>query len=216
MNYFIKMFSKLKELKPITIVILILLVGLSVYLSHYSKGKKMKTKVMVYGGLCIAMSFTLSYIRLYRWPQGGSITPGSMLPMFIFSYIFGPGAGLVAGLAYGLLQMIQDLYAVHWAQVLLDYPVAFALMGLAGLNRKHLPVSVLIGGFGRFLASFVSGFIFFGSYAPEGMNPIWYSLTVNLLIIGTDTLICMGLSLIPQLKTTIENLKKKALTEGAS
>lgn len=216
MNYFIKMFSKLKDLKPITIVILILLVGLSIYLSRSGKGKKMKTKALVYGGLCIAMSFTLSYIRLYRWPQGGSITPGSMLPMFIFSYIFGPGAGIIAGLAYGLLQMIQDLYAVHWAQVLLDYPIAFAMMGLAGLSRKNLPIGVLIGGFGRFMASFISGFIFFGSYAPEGMNPIWYSLTVNLLIIGTETGICIVLSLIPQLKAAIEKLKKNALSEGAS
>lgn len=216
MNYFIKMFSKLKDLKPITIVILILLVGLSIYLSRSDKGKKMKTKALVYGGLCIAMSFTLSYIRLYRWPQGGSITPGSMLPMFIFSYIFGPGAGIIAGLAYGLLQMIQDLYAVHWAQVLLDYPIAFAMMGLAGLSRKNLPIGVLIGGFGRFMASFISGFIFFGSYAPEGMNPIWYSLTVNLLIIGTETGICIVLSLIPQLKAAIEKLKKNALSEGAS
>ncbi len=212
MNYFIKMFSKLKDLKPVTVVVLVLLVMLSVYLSHYEKGKKIKTKVLVYGGLCIAMSFVLSYIRLYRWPQGGSITPGSMLPMFIFSYIFGPGAGLAAGFAYGMLQMIQDLYAVHWAQVLLDYPIAFMLMGLAGLNRKHLFISVLLGGFGRFLASFASGFIFFGSYAPEGMNPIWYSLTVNLLVIGTDTAICAVLSMIPQLKSTIENLKTKALT----
>jgi thiamine transporter len=211
LDYFIKMFSKLNELKPITIVILLALVGLSVYLSRSKKDKKMRTNALVYGGLCIAMSFTLSYIRLYRWPQGGSITPGSMLPIFIFSYIFGPGAGLTAGLAYGLLQMVQGLYAVHWAQVLLDYPIAFSLMGLAGLNRKHLPISAMIGGFGRFLASFASGFIFFGSYAPEGMNPIWYSFTVNFLIIGTDTAICMMLSLIPQLKATVEKLKDRAL-----
>ena len=196
-DYFIKMFSKLKELKPITIVILLILVGLSVYLSRHKKDRKMRTNALVYGGLCIAMSFTLSYIRLYRWPQGGSITPG---------------AGLTAGLAYGLLQMIQGLYVVHWAQVLLDYPIAFSLMGLAGLNRKHLPISAMIGGFGRFLASFASGFIFFGSYAPEGMNPIWYSFTVNFLIIGTDTGICMMLSLIPQLKTAVDKLKDRALT----
>ncbi len=212
MDYFIKMFSKLSELKPVTIIILILLIGLSVFLSRYKKDRKMRTNALVYGGLCIAMAFTLSYIRLYRWPQGGSITPGSMLPMFIFSYIFGPGAGLTAGLAYGLLQMVQGLYAVHWAQVLLDYPIAFALLGLAGLNRKHLAVSSAIGGFGRFLASFASGFIFFGSYAPEGMNPVWYSLTVNLLIIGTDTAICMGLALIPQIKNTVEKLKDNVLS----
>ncbi|NLM44540.1 MAG: energy-coupled thiamine transporter ThiT, partial [Clostridiales bacterium] len=164
-------------------------------------------KILVYGGLCIAMSFVLSYIRLYRWPQGGSITPGSMLPMFIFAYIFGAKAGIIAGVAYGFLQFIQDPYVVHWAQVLLDYPIAFAAMGFAGLNRRYLPVSVVIGGFGRFLAHFVSGFIFFGIYAPEGMNPIWYSFTVNFLLIGTETAICVAISLIPQFNAAIKKLK---------
>lgn len=215
MNYIIQVLSELKELKGITIVILVALVGISLLLSYAGKNKKMNTKVLVYGGLCIAMSFTLSYIRLYHWPQGGSITPGSMLPMFIFAYMFGPRAGLIAGLAYGLLQMIQDLYVVHWAQVLLDYPIAFAAMGLAGLSRKYLPVSVIIGGFGRFMAHFISGFVFFGSYAPEGMNPIWYSFLVNILIVGTETAICFVMSLIPQLKAAVEKLKENALTGRA-
>ncbi len=215
MNYIIQVLSELKELKGITIVILVALVGISLLLSYAGKNKKMNTKVLVYGGLCIAMSFTLSYIRLYHWPQGGSITPGSMLPMFIFAYMFGPRAGLIAGLAYGLLQMIQDLYVVHWAQVLLDYPIAFAAMGLAGLSRKYLPVCVIIGGFGRFMAHFISGFVFFGSYAPEGMNPIWYSFLVNILIVGTETAICFVMSLIPQLKAAVEKLKENALTGRA-
>lgn len=215
MNYIIQMFNELKELKGITIAILIALVGISLLLSYKGKNKKMNTKVLVYGGLCIAMSFTLSYIRLYRWPQGGSITPGSMLPMFIFAYMFGPRAGIIAGTAYGLLQLIQDPYIVHWAQVLLDYPIAFAAMGLAGLDRKHLPVSVLIGGFGRFMAHFISGFIFFGCYAPEGMNPVWYSFLVNILIVGTETALCFVISLIPQLKAAVERLKEDALTKRA-
>jgi len=211
MNYFTQMFEKLTELKAVTIFILVALIGISLFLAYSGKSKKTNTKILVYGGLCIAMSFVLSYIRLYRWPQGGSITPGSMLPMFIFAYIFGAKAGIIAGVAYGFLQFIQDPYVVHWAQVLLDYPVAFAAMGFAGLNRKHLPVSVLIGGFGRFLAHFVSGFIFFGEYAPEGMNPVWYSFTVNFLLIGVETAICFAIALIPQFKAAVKKLKDNAL-----
>jgi len=211
MNYFTQILNELKELKGATIMILLALVGISILLAYAGKNKKTSTKVLVYGGLCIAMSFVLSYIRLYHWPQGGSITPGSMLPMFIFAFIFGPRAGLIAGTAYGFLQFIQDPYVVHWAQVLLDYPIAFAAMGLAGLNRKHLPASVLIGGFGRFMAHFISGFVFFGMYAPEGMNPIWYSLTVNLTLMGTETAICLAISLIPQFRSAIEKLKNNAI-----
>jgi thiamine transporter len=201
------MFGELKELRGTTILILVALVAISLIMAYSGKNKKTNTKILVYGGLCIAMSFVLSYIRLYRWPQGGSITPGSMLPMFIFAYIFGAKAGIIAGVAYGFLQFIQDPYVVHWAQVLLDYPIAFAAMGFAGLNRRYLPVSVVIGGFGRFLAHFVSGFIFFGIYAPEGMNPIWYSFTVNFLLIGTETAICVAISLIPQFNAAIKKLK---------
>ena len=204
MSYLTQMFGELKELRGTTILILVALVAISLIMAYSGKNKKTNTKILVYGGLCIAMSFVLSYIRLYRWPQGGSITPGSMLPMFIFAYIFGAKAGIIAGVAYGFLQFIQDPYVVHWAQVLLDYPIAFAAMGFAGLNRRYLPVSVVIGGFGRFLAHFVSGFIFFGIYAPEGMNPIWYSFTVNFLLIGTETAICVAISLIPQFNAAIK------------
>ncbi|SHJ02224.1 energy-coupled thiamine transporter ThiT [Lutispora thermophila] len=211
MDYFTQMFGKLKELKETTILILMAIVVISLFLAYTSKKKKTNTKILVYGGLCIAMSFVLSYIRLYRWPQGGSITPGSMLPMFIFAYIFGVKAGIIAGIAYGFLQFIQDPYVVHWAQVLLDYPIAFAAMGLAGLDRKHFPISVVLGGFGRFLAHFISGFIFFGVYAPEGMNPIWYSFTVNFLLIGVETAICLVISLIPQFKVAIDKLKSSAV-----
>jgi len=207
MSYLTQMFGELKELRGTTILILVALVAISLIMAYSGKNKKTNTKILVYGGLCIAMSFVLSYIRLYRWPQGGSITPGSMLPMFIFAYIFGAKAGIIAGVAYGFLQFIQDPYVVHWAQVLLDYPIAFAAMGFAGLNRRYLPVSVVIGGFGRFLAHFVSGFIFFGIYAPEGMNPIWYSFTVNFLLIGTETAICVAISLIPQFNAAIKKLK---------
>jgi len=210
MSYLTQMFEEFTELKGTTIIILVALVGISLFLTYSAKNKKTNTRVLVYGGLCIAMSFVLSYIRLYRWPQGGSITPGSMLPMFIFAYIFGVKAGIVAGTAYGFLQFIQDPYVVHWAQVLLDYPIAFAAMGLAGLSRKHLPISVVMGGLGRFFAHFVSGFIFFGIYAPEGMNPVWYSFTVNFLLIGVETAICLAIALIPQFKAAIEKLRSNA------
>jgi len=210
MSYLTQMFEEFTELKGTTIIILAALVGISLFLTYSAKNKKTNTRVLVYGGLCIAMSFVLSYIRLYRWPQGGSITPGSMLPMFIFAYIFGVKAGIVAGTAYGFLQFIQDPYVVHWAQVLLDYPIAFAAMGLAGLSRKHLPISVVMGGLGRFFAHFVSGFIFFGIYAPEGMNPVWYSFTVNFLLIGVETAICLAIALIPQFKAAIEKLRRNA------
>ena len=74
-----------------------------------------KTKSLVYGALCIALSFALSYVKLFSMPMGGSVTLCSMLPLMFYSYRFGLSKGLLAGLAYGLLQLIQkpELGPVH-------------------------------------------------------------------------------------------------------
>lgn len=211
MSYITEVFQELAELSPITISILVAMVAVSALLAYVGPRAHFNAKALVYGGLCISVAFVLSYIKLYRWPQGGSITPASMLPMFIYAYIFGPAAGISAGAAYGLLQLIQDPYILHPAQVLLDYIVAFAAMGLAGFCRNNPHAGILLGGFGRFFSSFLSGVIFFGSYAPEGMSPVIYSILVNGLIIGTESLICFGLSLVPQIKELIERAKQGAI-----
>lgn len=205
------MFKKLLELKPATIIILASLLLIAVAFAFRERKKKSESKyvkMIVYGSLCIALSFVLSYIRLYRFPQGGSITPASMLPMYIFAVMFGPTAGILAGFAFGMLKLIQDPYIIHWAQFFLDYPLSFGALGLAGLYRKNIAISCLIGGFARFFMNFLSGIIFFGSYAPEGMNVIIYSLAVNGLVIGTDTLICAAISLIPQIRNAIKHVEK--------
>lgn len=207
MSYLEDMFAGLAELTPTTVSVLVAIFVLTIILAVVGKKTHYNTKVIVYGGLCVAISFVLSYIRLYRWPQGGSITLASMLPMFVYSYIFGPAAGISAGAVYGLLQLIQDPYILHPVQVLLDYIIAFAAMGLSGFARDNVSLGVVLGGFGRFFSSFLSGVIFFGSYAPDGVSPILYSIAVNGMIIGTDALICFIISLVPQVREVIERLK---------
>ncbi|MCR1899854.1 energy-coupled thiamine transporter ThiT [Irregularibacter muris] len=205
------MFEKFLEFKPLTIIILASLVLISIALAFRDKKYEKRsdyTRMIVYGSLCIALSFVLSYIRLYRFPQGGSITPASMLPMYIFAIMFGPTYGIIAGFAFGMINLIQDPYIIHWAQFFLDYPLSYGALGLAGLYRKNIGVSCLIGGFGRFFMNFLSGVIFFGSYAPPGMNVMLYSLVVNGLVIGTDTLVCILISFIPQIKNAIQQVQK--------
>ncbi|HZK57586.1 MAG TPA: energy-coupled thiamine transporter ThiT [Clostridia bacterium] len=207
------MLKKLLELKPATVITLASLLLISVALAFREKKKEGKSeyvKMIVYGSLCIALSFVLSYIRLYRFPQGGSITPASMLPMYIFAIMFGPTAGILAGFAFGMIRLIQDPFIIHWAQFFLDYPLSFGALGLAGLYRKNIAISCLIGGFSRFFMNFLSGIVFFGSYAPEGMNVVIYSLAVNGSVIGADTLICVIISLIPQIQNAVKQVEKMA------
>ena len=80
------------------------------------KGNKLTTRMLVQGALCIALAFVLSYIKLFSMPMGGSITLFSMLPIFVFAWMYGPAAGLLAGFAYSLLQVVQGAYVVHPAR----------------------------------------------------------------------------------------------------
>ena len=75
--------------------------------------------------------------------------------------------------------VLPGSYIVGPLQALLDYPIAFGALGLAGMFRKHPFIGVCIGVFGRFLSHFMSGVIFFAEYAPEGMNPFVYSAMYN-------------------------------------
>ncbi|MDA3730921.1 energy-coupled thiamine transporter ThiT [Niameybacter massiliensis] len=151
-----------------------------------SVGPKLTTKTLAFGGMCVALSFILSYIKLFEMPQGGSVTLVSMLPVMLFAFVCGPTAGIIAGLAYGFLQFFQGAYAAHWVSILLDYPLAFAWLGLVGIipkTIKSLQIRFGIGAFiaiiGRFCMHLLSGAIFFGEYAPEGMNPWIYSSVYN-------------------------------------
>jgi len=170
--------------------------------------KAFTTKSLVYGGLSIALSFVLSFVKIYHLPQGGSVTAASMLPLFVYSYIFGPIAGITASCAYGLLQLIQEAYVVHWVQFFLDYPLAFGALGIAGFFAKHPAMGAFVGGLSRFLFHFISGFVFFASYAPKGTSPVFYSFTYNISYILPEILICIVILSIPQVRETITKLKK--------
>ena len=136
--------------------------------------------------VAIALGTVLSLVKFSIWPEGGSVTAGSMIPIFWFSLRRGAKLGVTAGVAYGMVQFFVGPFFVHPAQLLLDYPVAFGALGLAGLLRKHELAGVALGVGGRVLAHFVSGVIFFATYAPAvylgvdiGANAYTYSALYN-------------------------------------
>jgi len=75
--------------------------------------------------------------------------------------------------------VLPGSYIIDPVQALLDYPLAFAALGLAGVFKKHPLLGVAVGVCGRFLAHFVSGVVFFAVYAPAGMHPVVYSAIYN-------------------------------------
>ena len=206
------MFSKFAEISPLVWGILATLIIVGIVLFAVTRDKKRwNARMLANAALCIALAFILSYIRLYKMPQGGSITLASMLPLFLFAYAYGVGPGMLAGMAYGFLQFIQDAYFVHPIELVLDYPLAFALLGLAGLAKKWngnwgLIAGIVLGVFGRFLCAFTSGVVFFGMYAPEGQNVFLYSAVYNGAYLIPETLICIVLALIPQIRQLAHRL----------
>jgi thiamine transporter len=151
------------------------------------------------GGMAIAMSTILSLFTLFKMPQGGSLTPASMLPVIFFALAFGPAWGLGACAVYGILQFVIEPYMVNWVSLVLDYPLAFGMLGLAGffaakrgtrLAEKNilrrvalvpLPriiLAVVVGMLGRTACHLVSGVVFYAEYAGD-QNPWIYSLIYN-------------------------------------
>jgi len=141
-----------------------------------------ETKILAEGTVIIALTVILKDVLppIYRLPQGGSVSVAGMVPLLWFSLRRGLRSGLEASAIYGLVNMVlPGSYIVDPVQGLLDYPIAFAALGLAGMFRKYPLVGVGVGITGRFLAHFTAGVWFFSEYAPAGTHPVLYSAIYN-------------------------------------
>lgn len=198
------------------IVVAVLLVGGLLAYRKIKSGKKTvwNTKMLALGAVCMALSNVLSMIKILSMPQGGSVTAASMLPLMLFSYVYGVGPGVMVGAVYGVLQFIIEPYPLSVPQVLLDYPIAFAMVGLAGLFSKSenralgLSLGVVLGSVGRYVASVLSGAVFFAEYAG-GQNPWIYSIGYNASYMLPECIICVVLSLAVGLRLTQQLAKAK-------
>jgi thiamine transporter len=127
----------------------------------------------------VALATALSFIIVYTLPQGGAITAGSMVPLLWLSLRRGWKVGIIAGAIYGIIQLLILPYAYNPWQTLLDYPLAFGCLGLAGFFRKWPIVGVVVGVTGRCVMHFLSGAFYFAAiYAPD-INPYIYSAVYN-------------------------------------
>lgn len=154
--------------------------------------------------ILIALSAALSMLKIFEMPLGGSVTLLSMLPVCMLSIMYGCRWGLLCSFLYALSQLLFGIGSVlGWGLtpaalvgcIAFDYIVAFTVLGLAGMFRKH-GVPGYIGGISlalvmRLASHVISGVIFFASWAPEGWNPFIYSVSYN------------GLYMLPEMAFTI-------------
>jgi len=142
---------------------------------------KSQTKIIAEAVVIIALTVILKDVLppIYKLPQGGSVSAAGMVPLLWFSLRRGLRSGLEACTLYGLVHMaLPGSFIVDPVQALLDYPIAFGALGLAGFFRKYPLIGVGVGIAGRFLAHFASGAWFFAEYAGA-THPVIYSAVYN-------------------------------------
>ncbi|MCX7827959.1 MAG: energy-coupled thiamine transporter ThiT [Thermanaerothrix sp.] len=168
--------------------------------------EKRAVKVITEGALAAGMSVALSFLKVFQMPQGGSITL-EMVPILAFATLRGVRSGALCGAASGLLQMMLQGYVVNPVQAALDYPIAFGILGVAGLKDRGLGVmlSMALAGALRLGCHVLSGVLFFASFAPKGANVWAYSFTYNATFLMPSLAISMALAipLISKLKDRV-------------
>ena len=145
--------------------------------------KQTDVRILVEGGIMIALVTLLSFIKVFEMPQGGSITAVSMAPILIYSCRHGVKKGLVVSTVYGILQyLLQGGFSIHPMSILLDYVLAFGVLGVAGMWKGRTWMELLgccVAIVLRYVVLVISGVVVWGSYAPEGVSPLSYSIGYN-------------------------------------
>ncbi|MBE6667221.1 MAG: proton-coupled thiamine transporter YuaJ [Ruminococcaceae bacterium] len=171
--------------------------------------KNKKTQLLAEGAIMVALATVLSFIRIVKFPWGGSITLFSMLPIVFFSIRHGVKNGVFVSGVYALVQLGQGILfdgLFGWGLtpvaliscILLDYLVAFGALCLAGLfgNKSFGAIigGVLLATGVRFFTHFLSGVLIFGSFGElwGGIfveNSWLYSLLYNGAYMLPETII---------------------------
>ena len=154
------------------------------------KENKKRTQAITVSAIMIAFAVAISAIcaaiPFLNLPFGGGFTIASMLPIILVAYMFGTKWGILTAFTYSIMQMLLGFNTVSsfflpgdsqmlWYRAiivcLIDYVIAYTVLGLGGIFRKKFsPTKAIVLGsvFAislRYLAHIISGAIFFGSWA---------------------------------------------------
>jgi len=202
----------------IGVTVIVICAMLILIAGYFYRKKQFSARVLTVSAVCIALSAILSTVTLFTMPNGGSVTPFSMLFIVLAGYWFGPEAGIMAGIADGFLNLIIKPDVMHPIQLLLDYPLAFGALGAAGFFRNTLRgntigktrikfdglcIGYIAGALLRWFMSFISGFVFWSQYA-KGMNPVLYSAIYNITYIAPEMIITLIILSVPAIRNAID------------
>ncbi len=149
------------------------------------------TSMLINVALMLALTIVLHQLRIFHMPQGGSVTLGAMVPLLFLTYRYGAGIGCLAGFVYGMINLMQDAFIVHPLQVLFDYPLPYMALAIAAAVPGRIYLGAALAFAARFLCHYVSGVVFFASYAPPDMSPYLYALVFNATYLVPEAIICL-------------------------
>ena len=149
-------------------------------------------RMLCEGAVMIALALVLGLLKPFELPQGGSISL-EMLPLFLFIARWGMGSSLICCFAFGILQVfVQGAVSYGWVSIILDYIVAFGVMGLGGAAKGKIYISSILAALARFIVHFISGITVYRIVMPTELfnttftNPYLYSFIYNISYVGID------------------------------
>lgn len=174
---------------PIIYISLITIIALIIIFIALNK-TKISTKVMLHVAMAVAIATVLQMFRIMKMPMGGSVTLGSMIPIIFIAYIYGPNIGCLAGILFGVIDLILGPYVVHPIQLILDYILAYGVLGIAGYFKNNIFIGGTVAIALRFICHVLSGVIFFS--ADAGGQNVWiYSILYNATYLIPETIITL-------------------------
>ena len=174
--------------------------------------RKLNVRTLIIVAMFAAIAFVLNSIKIFTMPYGGSVSCCSMMPILLLAVLLGNRAGMLGGLVLGCLSIINGAYVIHPIQFLLDYLLPYLFLGVAGFwgyqNRGKVLLGALIAVVLSVSCNIVSGAVYFGSYAPEGMNPWVYSIVYNLMSNGVEGALSILVLMLLPLQRFAEVIRK--------
>ena len=195
----------------VAVLIFALFVLMAMVASH---GKRPSARQIAFASAAIALAVVTSMIKLFEMPFGGSVTLCSSFFIVLIAYWYGPAVGMMAGVAFGLLQFVLGPYIISLPQVLFDYPLAFGALGVAGFfyHRKHgLLIGYIAGMAARLFFHVLSGIVFFADDAPAGMSALAYSLAYNGSFLAAEAAITILIMMIPAVSKALQQIRNQAV-----
>lgn len=189
-----------------------------IFAGKSSEKNKMTTRQLAFCAMAMALAFVTSYIKIFEMPWGGSVTLCSMLFIVLAANWYGVKTGIFVGLAYGILQFIQEPYVLSFFQVCCDYILAFAALGAAGLFAKQsggLVKGYIAAVLARGAFHALGGYLYWMDYMPDNFPQSLrsiYPIAYNYSYLLAEAVMTVIVISVPAVARAFNQVKKTAVS----